>query len=448
MYGKVMYACIIAAGLLLSCASNAEWEADRTVGEFSAPRELERGMTILPNGRYGVRLFGKGANAAFIIFREDPETRLTYSYGVETTVSASAPGPDAPAFQSSREGTGDDERIVLRFNRGGFQYLAFLPLYSDKPPVPYERIQDSGAALAETEIAKIAETFELLDSHAARIWPGWLSWKKIDVLAGLPDGCTAVATSRTRLPHNLRPVKGMDIGGRGVYIDASGKRETYLPAKLHGRHGGGDVTGISVSIIPFDGDNPDPRYQAMKDFEIITIYMHEAFHCEQALHAVRGKAVGKEADPSRLSPETLSCLQVEGEALMSAYAERDDGNALACMKEAFAMRKRALSLMPAAAAQNYRWKTLNEGTATYVEARAAMLIDSVPARDYLSMALETEPRGRMDAIAESSGYGQLPYCYGMFWCLLLDRFMPDWKNGLFKSADDMDDRLESLLLTP
>ncbi len=426
------------AALFISCATGAE---KRELWEFSTQYELERDKTILPKGKYEVSLFGEGEKASLYLIRYLSETGQTQGYGLETERSRLSANANDPIFTYCLEGEGGDACLVLNLSYRGFLYRAKLPVLANTPVEPYGNLKEANASGAEDELLKIQEVFEFLEINAESIWPGWHSWKSVDVSVTLPDGCKLLLTQEVSLPHAYRLVKDTSLAGRGVYINTEKRIPDYDESNtILSWHGNGTISGIYMVLIPSPGTIASPEYRDMKEFERFTHYTHEAFHCEQMKYA--HWAYGKELKEAEMSETVFAALREEGENLLAAFSEKDDAAALLLLKQAFLARRLVLSLFSPEAAIHYRWKTFAEGSASYVGLRTAMLTDKAEAQSCVTLFLEIEPREVQASLR--GNFKDVPYIYGMFWCLLLDRFMPSWKLNLLEEGLDLDARLEEL----
>jgi hypothetical protein len=243
-------------------------------------------------------------------------------------------------------------------------------------------------------------------------------------------------------------------------------------------NGHGDIAGVTAVLMsrlatdaPPQGTSKPASDVAAERLDIsmrltrILIYVHEAFHCLQAnlqLVAQKGgfmKPMGKQVDyDAELDYGVFA--DIEGQALLRAHRENDPAKALEYLKEAFAARKLKQGTLPEGAAAVEVKRTAAEGTSTYSELKTAALMkesgypgpttakdpDVMAALRTVEAYFEDNGSSRLEQMASRTlDVGQRFYLYGGFYGLLLDRFLPEWKDEFFEKDRTLDEVLDGLL---
>jgi hypothetical protein len=195
-------------------------------------------------------------------------------------------------------------------------------------------------------------------------------------------------------------------------------------------------------------------------FERMMLYVHEAFHGMQNMRTLTAQATGSGKNrglPDRnYSPTVDFSLysEIEGEALIRALGESCNDRSLESFKDFLVAREIKLRELPAGAAVFDSINTMIEGTAMYSGIKMALLIQGagldkraseaqglIPAalaraNDYLEKEMRNTIR---ELKGDTFDVTRKHYIYGAYWCLLLDRFYPTWKLGLFEGFRSLDD---------
>jgi hypothetical protein len=145
---------------------------------------------------------------------------------------------------------------------------------------------------------------------------------------------------------------------------------------------------------------------------------------------------------------------IEGEALLKAFQETDETKALEYFKDSLVAREIKQKAMPPAVVIADLLKTRDEGTATYANLQMAILIkktgyqsEAAKNDEVISSAfkhvddyIKKEAVSSLEATAgKTLEVAQRFYIYGAIQCLLLDRFLPQWKKGFFENDRTLDE---------
>jgi hypothetical protein len=161
------------------------------------------------------------------------------------------------------------------------------------------------------------------------------------------------------------------------------------------------------------------------------VVMHESFHVFQG---TTGRHWGADESQLFLYPvddaDLLALRRLETEALRRAFEAPDNAGAACWAEKALELRRERFARMDSSFAAYERGIETMEGTAFYVESRAAG---------------RSAPEFPPDGFAAET-VRKRAYVTGLAWALLLDRFQPGWQNG-FASRDGrfLDGDLESAL---
>ncbi len=452
---------VLAATLLLAAgctgtkmSTRESTEQDEILGHITVDKKIERGAALLPSGKYEVSLFQseKTESSYFCLVRFDAESGLTMSYGIPTSIentdSYCAEVKNAEDFSWDITPSGGREVLNIQLIRNGMIYRTSLNLYSGQknPPVS---LSDINAEAILNEIDLIRNIHNFLDISSDTIWPGWNSWRDIDFHVIFPDKSELVISKNTFLPGEYRFIEGENIFGKLIYINKAGLSSNLNELNIIGWHGQPDISGLLITIIS-ESDNdacsavPESRQVRYSRY---LIYIHEAFHCEQNIRRIEAEKKGTmreyypAAGPEDLDPELLAFIELEGRFLLQAYNEEDDNAAMDPFIQAFIARKNAQNIF-LEKGLSYDFRTANEGTAEYASYRSAMP-DKSPETEFCLKELTGGIQEDLDNVY--SRFSHVPYSYGLFQALLLDRFSKNWKADFLEKNITLSDAAESLL---
>jgi hypothetical protein len=347
----------------------------------------------------------------------------------------------------------------------------------------------------EIELKRVEETYRLMDKFAQKIWPGWNNYPEIEFQVQYPNLVFLLIGPREKVPNGYELVPGRTLRGKKIYLN----RKEELPIKIKPPLTGGGGGGLTIRIhlresgitsedvakaIEKNLKDKDPSFQPMasSDGEIL-LYVHEFFHGYQR-RAIKSEREGEKArqkikdaikkgvkpeipkeekkktqvQPERdfdVNPEYSTYSNIEGLALLNAFNEKDKKKALESFKDYSVAReiKHGKHMTPGAALSEVM-TTLMEGTASYSDSKMAMLIrdkkykpNMGPKDDpfffnfkyaggYVHEKTIRSIEGIMGETLDTLGKC---YTYGLFQCLLLDRFFPGWKKGFFENDRNLDE---------
>lgn len=170
---------------------------------------------------------------------------------------------------------------------------------------------------------------------------------------------------------------------------------------------------LTATILPGPPTTGGPFPQ-----QLAPVAFHEAFHVFQ--RARHPDWIANELDLIIYNfevPQLLSFRRLESDALRRALLSYDAEKSKCWIRTALAFRKDRFGRMSPAFSAYERATELNEGLATYIEARAADRIIEMPANEF-----------------KMSEVRQRAYASGSAIAALLDRFLPNWKRD-FESGD-------------
>lgn len=480
MLHKINRVCFLAVWLAV-CSfplTSAQDFSHVELGKFTIPRDLEIGLTILPKGEYLLDLIkGRRSGIGLATFKLD-EMGFTHSWSDTAEVTEIKESYPQPKVVISVVTEGGEEYVEIRVFSENKLYRNLWKCATE--PIPPSQREKEGGAMdpaIEMELKILAEAHHLLDMFADKIWPGWEGYKALDFTLRFPNLDYVVVTRNERLPRRFKILPGRVMEGKEVYIDRTKEMPGRIdPGMSIGGHG--DITGVTASLssrltmAPSPGGESKPISDGSSEnldvkmrLTRMLIYVHEAFHSLQAnllLIAQKGgfvKPMGKMTDYDAQLDFSVYA-DIEGTALLRAYREKDPAKALEYFKDAFTARKLKQGVLPEGAAAMEVRRTASEGTSTYSELKmAALMIES----GYPGESAERDPDvmaalRTADTFLESNGTSRLEqmasqtldvdqrfYLYGAFQCLLLDRFLPEWKKEFFENNRTLDEVIDGFL---
>jgi len=447
------------------------------IGIYTIPRDLEMGLEILPKGEYEFDLVvsDRRSSIGFGTIKPD-ETGGTRGWSDAAIVTEVKENYPKPKVEIGVVTEGGEEFVEIRVYYENKLYRNLWKCATD-PISPSEREKESGPIdpAIEMEVKLLAEAGQLMNAFAGRIWPGWDGYKALDFTLRFPNQDYIVVTRKERLPRRFKILPGGAMEGKEVYID----RSKELPGRIDpgmSINGHGDYAGVSAGLIsrmisstsPVEEPKPaDPDLEKLNVAMRLSrtlIYIHEAFHSLQA-NLQRAAQKGGYFKPVKMADydaqsEYSVYADVEGQALLRAFGEKDPAKALADFKDAFAARKLKQASIPPEAAAMEKNRTASEGTSTYSELKTAALMMETgypgagATKDpEIAAALRTadeyfEKNGltRLKEMASRTlDVNQRFYLYGGFYCFLLDRFLPDWKKDFFEKYRTLDEVIDGFL---
>ena len=269
---------------------------------------------------------------------------------------------------------------------------------------------ESPAVALEREVERLAAA----NSKEGMLWPGF---DPLAVPLAVCDGERTFLFRHPAPPQGFIPVQGAAPSTRV----RSGRHEAVTA------NSSAEVGGVQTATILLDGSREGRSLPSLA-----AVAVHEAFHAYQRSHHPRWTA--NELDLFAYPTDAAGLLalrRLETEALRQALTAEEAG-AACWARGALALRKERYAGMDSAFSSYERATELNEGLATYVEARAA-------------------GRRTVDLPAAEFGTAEVrrrAYATGHAIAILLDRFMPGWQAKL--EADDgrtLDETLAAALGT-
>jgi len=449
------------------------------LGKITVPRDMEVGMKILPKGEYQLTVF-KGTRPSIILADVKPDAAgITMSWGNEAEVTEAKSIYPQPKVDVDVVTEGGESFVQIRVLLENKEYKSLWKC-AEEPIDPSKRAKEQGPIdpAIETELKLLRETHVLLDRLAEKIWPGWDSYKTLEFILRFPNRDVVAVTLNERLPRRFKVLPVGTIEEKTVYID----RTKELPGRINpfmSIHGHGDITGVTallMSPLETGAVNPKvnhapelrPKEGQIEDSNIMRmlLYVHEAFHSQQAIFMLEAQKAGLMKLPAAMNSEFDATLEysvyadIEGEALLRAYREKNRARALEDLKDSLVARELKHKAMPPGAVAEDVWTTQAEGTADYSSLDMAILAKKAGyereaeqndraingAFKHLDEYIKKEGTSTLEEVSgRTLEVSQRAYAYGPFQCFLLDRFLPTWKKGFFEKGQDLDEVITGFL---
>jgi hypothetical protein len=449
------------------------------LGTINVPKDLEWGLKILPNGEYKLALI-KGRRAGIVLATIKPdESGMTLAVSVDadvTEVKENYPQPKVDVDVVTEAG---ESFVQIRVSLENKLYKGLWKCATEAIDRSQRAIEQGPIDLAiETELKLLREVHVLLDRFAEKIWPGWAGYKTLDFTLNFPNRAVVVVTQNERLPKRFKILPGVTMNEKAVYID----RTKELSGRINpgmSINGHGDISGVTMILMsPLEtagarpASRPSPEEKPLRSLDEsmrltrMMIYVHEAYHSLQAKLMIEAQKAGLMKSRGGMGSDFDANLEysiyadLEGKALLKAYQEKDKAKALEYLKDSWVAREIKHKAMSEGAATTDARTTQAEGTATYANLEMPMQVketgyqSEVPKEDqviygafkYLDEYIIKEGISKLEEVAgRTLEVTQRPYIYGAFQCLLLDRFLPQWKTGLFEKDRTLDDVIDEFL---
>ena len=353
-------------------------------------------------------------------------------------------------------------RVLFKLLAIGFLgfLMGFIPLKGTDPA------ETKLEQYLEIEFKRLEETYSLLDQFAEKIWPGWNNYNDIEFNVRFPNNVHVLVNPRGAVPEGYVAVQGRTVRGKSIYLN----RKEELPIELTPPLTGGGGGGLSIRIRMRESKLSPEDLEILKNLPAdkqppanserqVLIYVHEFFHGFQAGSEVLEKE-GEDLYNFKVNIPYAVYSNIEGLALWEAYANKDQNKALEALQEYQAARDIKEKAMPPAAVPIEKMVRFSEGTASYSNIKMAMLIrdsqykpclnreidpfffDYKYLDPYIKETLEEDAKDCMGETLDKIGKG---YSYGALQCFVLDRFVPDWKQGFFQGKKKQDQAIDAFL---
>ncbi len=298
------------------------------------------------------------------------------------------------------------------------------------------------------ELLRLEETWNVLDQVAARVWPGWKGYADVPFLFDY-ENQTRMLVGHPNPPKEFELVEGVTVRGRKVFLD----RTKEVPVKLTWPTSGGGGP-IPFGTAKNRRDDPETVWLSLRcareagkpgstfrSEDQILLNIHELFHVYQGIF------YKLENHPGNLhyNPDTNYAVysDMEGQALLKAFQEKDKTASLEFLKDFAAARMAKYKSMTATEQLQEKADDFAEGTARYSEYAAILEIGKhykpkLTSREdpyftgfknidyFLARRLE-ELKSAAGNTTDSRGKC---YQFGCFQALLLNRFVPGWQKTI------------------
>ena len=348
-----------------------------------------------------------------------------------------------------------------RLIRGITICLIFLPLFQASGDCLHPRVtiaeDPEFVHCLNIELKRLEETYSLLDTFARKIWPGWDNYPEVEFKVQFPNLVFLLFNPLEKVPEGYEEFKEKTILGKKVYLNQK-ERTPFRPhPPLTGGGGGGKDIRIKLRQR-----EPEPGKERIFNSENqILLYVHEFFHGHQE-DAWKWDEETRERFTYHIdvSPEFATYSEIEQRALLKAYLEEDKEKAVEHLKEFYAARMKKQEHMTPEEIMSENHSGVAEGTATYANTKMAMLIkkaDYVPKLSqsddpyffeykYLGENIRQYTIDSMKGLIGDTFETLGPsYTIGAMLCLLLDRYVPDWKTGFLENDRNQLQILEKFL---
>jgi hypothetical protein len=449
------------------------------LGKINVPKDLEWGMKISPKGEYQLALFRGRRSGIMLASAKPDEAGMISARTVDAEVTEIKENYPQPKVDVSVVMEGGESFVQIQVFLENKVYKSLWKCAGEAIDRT-KRAKEQGAVdpAIEMELRLLKEVHFLLDKFAEKIWPGWDGYKTLDFTLHFPNRDVVVVTQNERLPQSFKILPGETMDGKTVYIDRTKELSGRIGPAMS-IHGHGDITGVtSILMSPLEttatkpGLRPAPEEQSLTSQEEymrltrMLINVHEAYHSLQAKLMIEAQKAGLMKPRGALGSDFDANLEfsvyadIEGQALLKAFKEKDKVKALEYFKDSFVAREIKHKAMPVGAVTADVMTTQTEGTATYSNLEIATLVKET---DYQSEAAKGEKtisaafrniddyikKEGLSTLEEVAGrtleVTQRPYSYGAFQCFLLDRFLPQWKKGLFEKDRTLDEVIAELV---
>ena len=320
----------------------------------------------------------------------------------------------------------------------------------------------------EIELNRIAETYNLLDTYARKVWPGWDNYMKIQFKTQFPNLVFMIVNPQGDVPKGYELVPGRTINGCKVYLNRTEQLPGTLEPPLYGG-GQGDTeirihlqeSGAGKELAKAAGDDDlilQIKKSAASENQIL-LYVHEFFHTFQQ-HAWCGWDKGEGDRRFAVNTEYAGFSEIEGRALEAAYNAKSKKEAREYLKDYITARDLKQTHMTPGAIMQEKYTNLTEGLAVYAETSMAKHLrdkgikpKADPALDPFFMKYRFMDEYVTDKTTRGIGYlldltldnGLKYYTYGCLEAYVLDRLSRKWKKGFMQKETDTDDVVRRLL---
>ena len=483
---------LMVVGMLLPSAFAAQGLQE--LGKITISKDFELGTDIIPKGEMLLTLDEEELGLVYKLAKENMEC----SIGIPTEVMDSKEDVRPPRVDVKIVQEKGVSHVRIQLASGLKVYTSLLRCAKEGPAeILSKKEWDSLDPQIRAEVDTLGKALALLDDHAKAIWPEWTEYRGLEFSVTFPNRTVLVATTKERMPALYKKAPLAMPGGKTLYLDRSREMKGRIDPVMTFQ-GHGDFSGVNVMLIgmliPETGEGKDgalkpgstvvvstpkgeapPKIDSRADsldpkarksaadelrFSRMMMYVHEAFHVLQQRRLVEADQKGLRKHPGAWDRDFVPTLnfalnsELEGEALQKAFEEKNDIKALEYFQDFFVARQLKLKEMSQGSVTVDSNRTLHEGTATYSDVKMAMLIreadidrKAAGKNDPVSAALVTagkfvakETAEAMNMLkGETLDVTQKYYIYGAYWCLLLDRFYPGWKQGLFENDRSLDE---------
>ncbi len=320
----------------------------------------------------------------------------------------------------------------------------------------------------EIELGRIAETYNLLDTYAREVWPGWDNYMNIQFKTQFPSLVFMLVNPQGDIPKGYELVEGRTVNGRKIYLNRTEELPGTLEPPLYGGGQGDSEIRIHLQESPVGKElakaagDKDAILQIKKGSASenqILLYVHEFFHTFQQ-HAWCGWNLDEGDRRFAVNTEYSAFSEIEGLALKAAYEAKSKKEAREYLEDYITARDLKQTHMTPGAITNEKNTNLTEGLAVYAETRMAGLVRDKGIKPKLTAELDPyflgyrfadeyvkdKVPGNMEYLMNMTlDNGLKYYTYGCLEAYVLDRLAPGWKKGFMQKETDTDAVVRRLL---
>lgn len=313
----------------------------------------------------------------------------------------------------------------------------------------------------EIELARIEETYNLLDSFSERIWPGWNNYDSIQFQVQFPDKTllkvlpseASMFDCKLITQHILRNQVCIKDGEQlidniSLPLRGYGGPISYNPSIIRIWL---EQKGEQLVCEEFQNKNTEEIDNCASLLEIcsesqILMYVHELFHMHQNriwkdMHGVDVSSV--------FIPQSEYGVysEIEGEALTAAYVARDTEKVKRFLKDYLIAHELKKEYMPENIKTLESNRLIAEGIAQYASIKIAMIVKSEEYTPAINQSVDPyfmdyklsdkyihqSLFSLMDSLkGDTFDLIQKCYVYGAYLSFILDRIQPGWKEQFFE----------------
>jgi hypothetical protein len=312
----------------------------------------------------------------------------------------------------------------------------------------------------------VEETWRILDKYSEQVWPGWKNYTEIPFRIDYPNGLS-LEIGEPRKIGKFKRIDSLTLRGKNIYLDNSRLNSVILTPRLY--FGGGGAGGEMYikrglitteweqhanSLIKILGNSSWPREIVYSTDQTIISLVHELFHCFVNFFPIRDSYY----TPFESDLNYAVFAEIEGGLLEKAAFELDTAKVKNYLKESLIVRQMKRCSMSERQREYESDQEKCEGTAMYTAHRIVQLLKNgyTPGLSqnedplyYGFRYCDYFPANDLNEFHKSCkdplNVNGKNYANGFFKCLILDKLIPNWKNGFFENKISFDQLIVQLV---